>query len=170
MDASDVFDHPSASDRAVDIINWLVDQYYYSSFLDPTGTPELVDDFQYALWELEVDFQGDPTVVGIPLADQLDLTSGSHQRYSGNGYPDANDVIDPLVGRDRSGPVPVVDPSVALYNNITPGYRSTQYEVNFLKDSNSGYQDMLLITPVPEPASPGLALVAGVLFLARRRR
>ncbi|MGC4017715.1 MAG: hypothetical protein QM755_24835 [Luteolibacter sp.] len=79
-----------------------------------------------------------------------------------------NHTIDELLASTTMGPSSI---NFSLYGDVPTNYRSSQFLVNFADDVRGDeYQDMLLITPVPEPSAAALGLIATTLLVVRRRR
>lgn len=101
-------------------------------------------DFNEVLWEITQDFSG--------TASSLSFNSG-------------------LVQSTRTDYRTMLSALKTAYSSISDTYRSSTFQVHYLVDRDTRYQNMLLITPaVPEP-STYLMMFAGVgALMAWRRR
>lgn len=146
-----VFYHPGAESRGLDLVNWLVDTSYAASF-NPAAGYQGSRAFQYILWKLAHDFDG-------ANLSMLTFDTGVIQN------PDFGeaDIADALLTMLKTSDIPT-------------GYRSQDYFVTFLKNGD-GFQNMLYLTteiaPVaaPEPSTFALGLAGlPILALVARRR
>lgn len=148
-----VFYHPEAQSRGLDLVNWLVNTSYEASFNPATdflGSRA----FQYVLWKLAHDFDGSNL-------STLTFDTGAIQD------PDFGeaDIADALLTMLKTTDIPT-------------GYRSQDYFVTFLKNGD-GFQNMLYFTTeitngistAPEPSTFALGLAGlPILALVARRR
>lgn len=139
--AAELFKESGGSTVGMYVLGWMFDNYYDSIFGGSGSGLSESNTFQRALWEIAMDFNGD--VASIDL-------------YSGTYWPEFTNTI--------------IDDIITNFDTISSGYTLSNFNFEFLKDSESGYQDMLLVTPVPEPsAALSIGLVATFALLRRRR-
>lgn len=137
-----IFDNAGAvSGKGEALIHWIFDTYYATDAFLVNGTGPTA--FQAALWEVDRDYNG--------TIESLDLTVG--HTYSESYRWMFEGLVD-------------------NYDSISSGYRSTNYQFTFLKDASASgnLQDLIMITPIPEPGSAALAGLAASVALLRRRR
>ncbi len=135
-----VVDVPAAAAKTEALMNWVVDTYYERVLSWNIGG----EAFNRVLWELSEDYDG-------TLAS-LSISSGEMQGSPSGQYAS-------MLSELRSA-----------YSSISTSYRSDSFTVRYLVDRNQTYQNMALITAVPEP-STYLMMFAGVgALMAWRRR
>lgn len=141
--------HPAALPRALDLYNWVYDQYYAGIFLNPNGdNNNEAYGFNAVFWEIRHDFDGS--------LQSLDAHAGTIKVAN---YAEYVKILDSLKTAD-----------------IAIGYRSKDVDMFFLDDQDPYYQDMMLITPrsndpsqVPEPGSLALVAMGGLAWLGRNK-
>jgi hypothetical protein len=134
------------ANRAEAMIDWVVD-HYYTSFVNQTMSGYA---FNQALWEITIDYNG----------TAASLSSSAGQVYK-----------DPAQNWGPEFPSMVTALKAAMASSTwSDSYRSSTFSTTFLVDRNSTYQNMVLVTPVPDP-STYLMMFAGVgaLLVWRRR-
>ena len=113
----------------------------FSGFSGGASTPLASAAFQLALWEI--------TYESVPGA--YSLTAGN-ARFSDSNLTDGN----------------AVTLAQSYLNNL--GSQRNSFQVSVLQ--SAGHQDVVFATPVPEPSTYALMLagLAGIVFVARRRK
>lgn len=136
------------ANRAEAMIDWVVDRYY-TSFINQTISGYA---FNQALWEITTDYNG---------------TAASLSSSAGSIYKD------PAQNWGVEFPSMVTALKTAMASSTwSDSYRSTAFSTTFLVDkaTDKHYQNMVLITAVPEP-STYLMMFAGIgALMAWRRR
>lgn len=132
---------PAYAGRTEALIDWVIDRYY-AGFLNGSISSY---GFNQVLWELTTDYTG---------------TLASLSTTGGDIYGTRPEYLSMMTGLKNS------------YASISDSYRSIAYTTTFLVDraTDNQYQNMVLVTAVPEP-STYLMMFAGVgALMAWRRR
>jgi len=143
--------------KATGLLNYMVDHYYAPLISGAYGSDSGYG-FNEAVWELTSDFTGQ--------LSSLDTTKGGS--YASDSDDPADTVLYTTIIKDLR----------QNFDTIAPSYRSSQYSVQFLTESDSTYQSLGMVTekavsPVPEPSSLALMLAGGMgmaLCASRRKR
>lgn len=136
---------PQGADRALGIMNYIIENYFDSFVEDPIYNNRSGYAVNATLWEFTTQYDGTFDSVSM-----MGLMSEGTEAY----------LIYDTIFNDLK----------ANYSSIASDYRSTKYNLQFLLDPDPVYQDLLMISPVPEPSGALLFGVAGVCALMRRRR
>ncbi len=142
--AASVVESATYANRSEALIDWVVDNYF-TSFLDSTVSAYA---FNQVLWEITADYDGTLASLSSSSAD--------------GGY---------IYGA-RTDYISMLDSLKSAYSSIPDSYRSSTFTTTFLVDqaTDQQYQNMVLVTAVPEP-STYLMMFAGVgALMAWRRR
>jgi len=138
---------------------WFIDNFYESEFINPADNASARQyAFQNVVWEIFGD---------AGTSNGLNFSNGNINRakFSPSGISS-----NPALWGYMNTYLQAVQNS-----GVTSGYTS-KYEVLVALDPRSSHQDYLLLAAnpslmvVPEPSSAGIAMLGGLLLLARRRR
>ncbi len=150
--AATVIAAPTYTNRAEAMIDWVIDNYY-TRFVDQTISGYA---FNQALWEITTDYTG--------TAASLSSTAGQIYKDTTQNW-----------GPEYPGMITALKTAMAQ-TTWSDSYRSSTYTTTFLADLAAApagyprYQNMVLVTAVPEP-STYLMMFAGVgALMAWRRR
>ena len=140
---------PGTIDMATALLHYVIDGYY-ASLMDGIYGPAAGYGLNKAVWQV-TDFNGTRESMGIKPNEYDSDPNGSYALYT----VIMGDVYD-------------------NFASISPGYRSTRYDIRFLEQDKPGLQSLAIITErdneVPEPSSLALLLAGGLGFAARARR
>lgn len=150
-------DHAAGADKATGLLNYVVDHYYAPLMSGAYGAYSGYG-FNEAVWELTGDFNG--------KLSSLDTTKGFS--YAGDTDP----------AYDTALYTTIINDLHQNFDAIPASYRSAQYNVQFLTESDSSYQSLGMVTEksisaVPEPSSLALMLAGGLgmtLCASRRKK
>lgn len=132
------------ADKALGLMNYVIENYWDTMLTTPAWGPRPGYAMNMILWEITQDYDG--------TLESLDMLAGV-------GGLDENTAIYEAAIADLR----------ANHDSIPSSYRSTKYNLQFLVDSDPTYQDLLLISPVPEPSSMALLAIGGLALATRRR-
>lgn len=151
-------------------INWILDQYYETYFKNGSDKQQWA--FQYAVWEIGNDFNGN--------VSSIDISAGASKPLV-DGYFAGDPVFVAAYEAMYSG-------MTAAIPNLSPSYKSTKYTVDFFANADEAQQDMVAIiekappvippttaTPVPTLSQWSLIALSAVLaifglMIARKRQ
>lgn len=130
--------YPEAASRGADLINWLVDAYYQQTFLDVDPHNDGAAYFFGTVQEIVFDFDG-----------TLASLSGD-------------------AGNMQFGDTPTLSGLTSNFASIPVGFRAEHFDVTFLNEPTDTTQNMMFITPVPEPSGVLLGGLGAMFLLTRR--
>ena len=143
--------------KATGLLNYVVDHYYAPLMSGAYGAYS-GSGFNEAVWELTSDFNGQ--------LNSLDTSKGG--TYADDTDSPANTALYTSIINDLR----------QNFDAIPASYRSAQYDVQYLTESDPTYQSLGMVTeksvsPVPEPSSLALMLAGGMgmtLCASRRKK